>query len=92
MHTEKIKEVKGFDVVFNTVPSLIFTEKILENTDKNTLFIDLASLPGGIDKSVAKSLDIDVIHALALPGKTAPKKAGEIIKDTIVKMLKEDNR
>lgn len=92
LHTEKIKEVKGFDVVFNTVPSLIFTEKILENTDKNTLFIDLASLPGGIDKSVAKSLDIDVIHALALPGKTAPKKAGEIIKDTIVKMLKEDNR
>lgn len=92
LHTEKIKEIRGFDVVFNTVPALIFTEKLLQNTDLNTLFIDLASLPGGIDKSAASSLDIDVIHALALPGKTAPKKAGEIIKDTVLKMLEEDNR
>ncbi len=92
LHTEKIKEVRGFDVVFNTVPALIFTEKLLQNTDLNTLFIDLASLPGGIDKSAALSLDIDVIHPLALPGKTAPKKAGEIIKDTVLKMLEEDNR
>ncbi len=91
LHTKNIKEVKGFDVVFNTVPSLIFTKEILKNTHKNTLFIDLASLPGGIDKSAAKEYDIDVIHALALPGITAPKKAGEIIKDTIVKMLEEDN-
>lgn len=91
VHTESIKEVKGFDVVFNTVPSLIFTKEVLQNTHKNTLFIDLASLPGGIDKSAAREYDIDVIHALALPGITAPKKAGEIIKDTIVKMLKEDN-
>lgn len=91
LHTEKIKEVKGFDVVFNTVPSLIFTKEVLKNTHKNTLFIDLASLPGGIDKTSAKEYDIDVIHSLALPGITAPKKAGEIIKDTIVKMLKEDN-
>lgn len=91
LHTEQIKEVKDFDVVFNTVPSLIFTKEVLKNTHKNTLFIDLASLPGGIDKASAKEYNIDVIHALALPGITAPKKAGEIIKDTIVKMLKEDN-
>ncbi|MGN1467588.1 MAG: dipicolinate synthase subunit DpsA [Ruminococcus sp.] len=92
MNTEKLSEINGFDIVFNTVPALIFNEKLLENTQKDTLIIDLASLPGGVDKAAAQSLDIDVIHALALPGKTAPKTAGEIIKDTIVKMLEEDIR
>ena len=92
MNTEKLSEINGFDIVFNTVPALIFNEKLLENTQKDTLVIDLASLPGGVDKAAAQSLDIDVIHALALPGKTAPKTAGEIIKDTIVKMLEEDIR
>lgn len=92
MNTEKLSEINGFDIVFNTVPALIFNEKLLENTQKDTLIIDLASLPGGVDKAAAQSLDIDVIHALALPGKTAPKTAGKIIKDTIVKMLEEDIR
>lgn len=92
LNTSRLKEVRGFDIVFNTVPSLIFNEKLLENTDKNTLIIDLASKPGGVDKAAAQSLDIDVIHALGLPGKTAPKSAGEIIKNTIVNMLEEDVR
>lgn len=92
LNTEQLKEIRGFDIVFNTVPALIFDENLLKNTDKNTLLVDLASLPGGIDKSAAQSLDIDIIHALALPGKTAPKTAGEIIKNTIVKMLEEDIR
>ena len=61
--TEQIKEVKDFDVVFNTVPSLIFTKEVLKNTHKNTLFIDLASLPGGIDKASAKEYNIDVISS-----------------------------
>ncbi|MCI7085127.1 MAG: dipicolinate synthase subunit DpsA [bacterium] len=92
MNTEKLREIRGFDVVFNTAPAMIFNERLLKNTDADTLLIDLASLPGGIDKTAAESLDIDVIHALSLPGKTAPKTAGEIIKNTIVKMLKEDTR
>lgn len=78
--------------MLNTVPALIFDEQLLMNTDKDTLFIDLASKPGGIDKAAATSFDIDVIHALGLPGKTAPKTAGIIIKNTIVNMLEEDVR
>lgn len=92
LNTGQLKELRGFDIVFNTVPALIFDESLLKKTDKNTLIVDLASLPGGIDKSAAQSLDIDIIHALALPGKTAPKTAGEIIKNTIVKMLEEEIR
>ena len=39
--------IHEFDVIFNTVPSLILPEEILRNINKNALVIDLASKPGG---------------------------------------------
>ena len=47
------------------------------------MLIDLASKPGGVDFSAAKELGIHAVQALSLPGKTAPRAAAEIIKNTI---------
>lgn len=80
----------GFDIVFNTVPAMIFTAHTLARTCKNALVIDLASQPGGVDFESAKRLGIKTIHALSLPGRVAPKASGEIIKNTIFNMLEED--
>ncbi|MCQ4021816.1 MULTISPECIES: dipicolinate synthase subunit DpsA [unclassified Ruminococcus] len=80
----------GFDIVFNTVPAMIFTAHTLAKTCKQALVIDLASLPGGVDFDSAKRLGIKAVHALSLPGKVAPKASGEIIKNTIFNMLEED--
>lgn len=87
--TNKLKSVRGYDIVFNTVPSMIFDDELLQNTDKNTLIIDLASLPGGVDFESAGKHNIDAVRALSLPGKCAPKTAGEIIKTTIFSIIKE---
>ncbi len=81
--TGEISSVKGFDLVFNTVPFLIFDRELLSKTDENTLIIDLASLPGGVDMEAASALGIDAQRALSLPGKCAPKTAAEIIKRTV---------
>ena len=54
-----------------------------------TLLIDLASNPGGIDKKVAKEKNLKLIWALALPGKVAPVTTAEFIKDTVYNILKE---
>ncbi len=89
INTNKIKTVKGFDIVFNTVPAMIFDRELLMNTDRNTLIIDLASLPGGVDFEAAHTLDVDAVRALSLPGKCAPKTAGEIIKSTIFNIIEE---
>lgn len=78
-----------FDVMFNTVPALLFTRELLQNIDKNTLVIDLASKPGGVDFTAAAELQIKTIWALSLPGRVAPKSAGAIIKSTILNMVKE---
>lgn len=91
-NTSSLSLVHGYDLVFNTVPALIFDESLLKNTDKSTLLIDLASLPGGVDFESARKLDIDAHRALSLPGKCAPKSAGEIIKKTVFSIIEEVNR
>jgi dipicolinate synthase subunit A len=86
------KKSMGFDIVFNTVPDVIFTDKVLECMDKNTLLIDLASKPGGVDFDYAKSVGIKTIHALSLPSKAVPISAGFIIADTIKFMMNSEGR
>ena len=73
--------IHEFDIIFNTIPSLIFK--------KDALIIDLASKPGGIDFDAAKAYGLKVIWALSLPGKIAPVSSGAIIKDTIMNIIKE---
>ena len=90
-NTAALSVVHGYDLVFNTVPALIFDEKLLRNTDKATLLTDLASLPGGVDFESARALGVNAHRALALPGKCAPKSAGEIIKKTVFSIIKEVN-
>ena len=76
-------------VVFNTVPKIIVTAPVLKKMSKKTLIIDVASLPGGVDKAAAEKEGIKIIHALALPGKTAPVSSGKIISDGIFGILQE---
>ena len=83
-------ELCVYPLVFNTVPSRIYTSEALGLMSRDTLIIDLASMPGGVDDEQADIKGIRCIHALALPGKTAPVAAGRIIKDTIMNMIKEE--
>lgn len=77
------KNLEKYDIVFNTIPNIILDKKKLKLLKRETLIIDLASKPGGIDIEAAKELNLKVIWALAIPGKIAPKSAAQIIKQTI---------
>lgn len=79
----------NYSLVFNTVPKMIFDRKMLEKFNDQTLFIDLASKPGGIDFDAAVEHGIKAIWALGLPGKTAPVTSGEIIAETVQSILTE---
>ena len=74
-------------VVFNTVPSRLFTRSILQTLPRDCLIIDLASAPGGVDMTAAKELGVPVIWATALPGKCAPESAGVILGQTVHSIL-----
>ena len=85
----QLQNAGDFDVIFNTVPVMLFDKDILSGLNQNTLLIDLASRPGGVDFNAAADLQIKTIWALSLPGRVAPKSAGLIIKNTILNMIKE---
>jgi len=82
--------IGNFDIIVNTVPCRIFDKNLISRIDKNALFVDLASIPGGCDMNDMSEYGIKAIHALSLPGKVAPFSSGRIISDTIINMTDED--
>ena len=83
------ENLRTFDIIINTVPHIILTEQKLEYVKKETLLIDLASNPGGIDKKAIKDRNLKFVWALSLPGKVAPTTSAEFIKNTIYNILRE---
>lgn len=81
---------EGNSVVFNTVPHWLFSKNVLGSIAGDTLLIDLASSPGGVDIEAAGEAGISVVWALSLPGKYAPVTAGEIIADTVLSHMREE--
>ena len=80
----------GYDVIYNTVPSWLFDREYLLLLDKRTLIIDLASAPGGVDIRAARELGSNVNWATSLPGKYAPRSAGELIADCVDTLIESE--
>ena len=86
-----LEEINVFGVIINTVPSLVLTGSVVNRLSKDAFILDLASGDGGADKDAVNRRGIKLVHALGLPGKTAPMTAGTIIKDSIISIIKEEN-
>ena len=85
-------ENNDFDVVINTVPVKVLGDAQLSKLNSDCILVEVASAPFGIDFQSAKEKAFKVIKAGSLPGKVAPKTAGEIVKKTIYHILEEDDR
>lgn len=83
------ENLRQYDIIINTVPHIILNEERLKYVKKESLLIDLASNPGGIDKKAVKDNQLKFVWALSLPGKVAPTTSAEFIKDTIYNIIKE---
>lgn len=79
----------AYDTVINTIPAPILTRAMLQKLPPEALVLDLASRPGGTDFAAAAELGIRAEHALALPGKCAPRTAGTLIAQTVLAMIEE---
>jgi len=78
--------LESFDTIFNTIPALIIKKEELEHIRKDTLIIDLASKPGGIDFEYAKQKGIVAELALGLPGKVAAKSVAEYMANKVINL------
>lgn len=85
IHTKNvIKVADDFDIIFNTVDIPIF-ENIPDNLVGKYLY-DL-STKGCIDFESAQKMGVNAVKLPGLPGKVAPKTAGEIIAQTVIEIL-----
>lgn len=82
-----LSALAGCDVIFNTAPYWLFDESVLKGFRPNSLIIDLASAPGGVDPEAAEKYGIRVIAAPGLPGKYAPLTAGRFLGDAVAELL-----
>lgn len=87
--SEKNDYLKSFQIIINTVPSMIIDRKSLLLIDRNTLIIDIASAPYGVDFEEADRLGIKALLCPSLPGKTAPITAGRILAEGVLNIMKE---
>ncbi|WP_178667358.1 NAD(P)-dependent oxidoreductase [uncultured Eubacterium sp.] len=74
-----------YDFIFNTVPHPVINERELRTCNDDTLIIDLASFPGGVDMHFAGALGVNTVVARGLPSRLSPKSAGEAVAKVIIK-------
>ncbi|MBO5896824.1 MAG: hypothetical protein J6Q83_05955, partial [Clostridia bacterium] len=79
--------LNNYDALINTVPAKIIDKDIMLHLKPDCLLIETASAPFGIDFQAAKELAFEVVKAGSLPGKVAPRSAGEIIGRSIIPII-----
>ncbi len=82
-------ENNSYSFIFNTVAHPVFNDRELSAINEDTLMLDLASFPGGVDKHIANLKKINFVVARGLPAKYSPDTAGKIVAQTINEMLEE---
>lgn len=80
-------ESSNYDIIINTIPSLLIDKDTLDTLNKDVLILDLASMPGGVDFEYAKSIGIKTIHYLGVPAKVSKYSAAKAIYDFIVENI-----
>ena len=84
-------DLSSYDIVFNTVPERIISDRLLLELKKSVIFIELASKPGGFDPDIALQCSHKVIDGRGMPGRYAPISAGEAVAKTIFDICKRDS-
>lgn len=83
------EHAEAFRCLINTVPAPVVGDAVLSRMQKDTLLLELASEPYGVDFDLAEKYGINAILASGLPGKYSPETAGIAISKTVLSMLYE---
>ena len=78
-----------FDFIVNTVPARVMNEGMLCLIRPDALLLELASPPGGFDRSLAANIGLQVLDAPGLPGETAPRSAAMLLQKAVYAAIEE---
>ena len=71
--------IGSFDFIVNTVPARILDDALLCAAADDALLLELASAPGGFERTLAENIGLRVLSAPGLPGRYAPRRAAEVM-------------
>ncbi len=77
-----------FDFIFNTIPVVILNKTEIDAFNPEAVYIELASVPGGIDINYCHQRGILHIPAPSLPGIVAPRSAADILYQCLLLILR----
>ncbi len=90
LHAKELnKKLGSFEIIFNTVPVMILNKEKIDLVNRDTVIIDIASLPGGVDFEAADEKGIKAILTLSLPGLVAPKTSGRILAQIYPRLIQK---
>lgn len=81
------EEVYGAHTIVNTVPAQVIREPMIQEMHKDTVIIDIASRPGGVDLVATERQDIKVVAALGLPGIYTTKSSAKVFADAVISQM-----
>ena len=81
------EEVYGAHTIVNTVPAQVIREPMIQEMHRDTVIIDIASRPGGVDLVAAERREIKVVAALGLPGLYTTKSSAKVFADAIIDQM-----
>lgn len=81
------EEVYGAHTIVNTVPAQVIREPMIQEMHRDTVIIDIASRPGGVDLVAAERREIKVVAALGLPGLYITKSSAKVFADAIIDQM-----
>ena len=81
------EEVYGARTIVNTVPAQVIREPMIQEMHKDTVIIDIASRPGGVDLVAAERQEIKVVPALGLPGIYTTKSSAKVFADAVISQM-----
>lgn len=81
------EEVYGAHTIVNTVPAQVIREPMIQEMHRDTVIIDIASRPGGVDLVAAERWEIKVVAALGLPGLYTTKSSAKVFADAIIDQM-----
>ena len=84
--------IADFPILINTIPAPILTPQILANAARGTTLLELSAAPRVVDADLLLAFGIEYIAAPALPGRYAPKSAGEAVAEAVARILSQLTR
>ena len=82
-------QIGDFAYTINTVPARVLSDAALCCIAPESLLVELASPPGGFDKTLARNIGLHVVLAPGLPGRCLPLAAAELMRRTVYEILHE---